>query len=126
MKFRNSYSAYHVAVCEDGLPEEIKDMEVGGKCETTYELADPTLKFVCGNCRKARYKGEHVDRGEKTEIYCCIRKDKPITPLTPACIDLKSEISVFNSPFNPVGKGGYASGYDYNDREDFISKRLVK
>lgn len=126
MKFRNSYSAYHVAVCEDGLPDEIKDMEIAGDCKTTYEIADPTLKFVCGNCRMARYKKEHIDKGEKTKIYCCVYKNKSITPLTPACIDLKSEISVFNNSFNPVGKGGYSSGYDYNDKEDYIGKRLVE
>lgn len=124
MIFRNSHSAYHVAVVYDELPDEIKDMDVAESNTTTYEIADPTLKFVCGNCRKARYKGEHIDRGEKTEIYCCIRKDS-ITPLTPACIDLKNRTSVFNSPFNPVGKGGSSSGYDYNDEEDFIGKRLI-
>lgn len=65
-------------------------------------------------------------QGEKTKIYCCVYKNKSITPLTPACIDLKSEISVFNNSFNPVGKGGYSSGYDYNDKEDYIGKRLVE
>lgn len=125
MRFRNSYSAYHVAVCEDTLPDEIKDMEIAEKNETTFEIADPTLKFVCGNCRKARYKGEHIDKGKDTQIYCCIRDD-PITPMTPACIDLNDRFSVFNSSFNPVGKGGHSSGYDHNDKEDYIGKRLVE
>lgn len=125
MIFRNSHSAYHVAVCEDTLPDEIKDMEIAEKNETTFEIADPTLKFVCGNCRKARYKGEHIDKGKDTEIYCCIRDD-PITPMTPACIDLNNRHSVFNSSFNPVGMGGHSSGYDHNYKEDYIGKRLVE
>ena len=125
MIFRNKYSAYHIAVVYDELPDEIKDMEVVESNTTTYEIADPTLKFVCGNCRKARYKGEHIDKGEDTQIYCCI-SDTPITPTTPACIDLNNRHSVFNSPFNPVGKGGYSSGYDHNDKEDYIGKRLVE
>lgn len=122
--FRNSASAYHVAVVYDYLPDEIKDLKEVKDIDTTYEIADPTLKFVCGNCRNARFKG--ANKGIDSKIGCCVWPNKKITPKTKACVDIKDEFSVFNTSFNPIGKGGHDSGYYGNDPNNRVKERLVE